>query len=58
MLGLAAHPNFKENPYIYVTYAYDVRGDLNNVCVGVESCGPVDGRLVRFKVGADNLPDG
>ncbi|HEU4346361.1 MAG TPA: PQQ-dependent sugar dehydrogenase, partial [Actinoplanes sp.] len=53
LAGIAVHPNFTTNHYVYLYYIYN---KLNNGCPESELTGPV-GRLSRFTLGDNNLID-
>ena len=36
LMGMALHPNFQTNPYIYVAYSYQVSGNIKNKIVRFE----------------------
>jgi hypothetical protein len=65
LLGLAAHPDFAANPYLYTLYTWDRKipaqgsGSWGDTCPFTDDPGcVVDGRLSRFPLGPDNLPSG
>jgi glucose/arabinose dehydrogenase/PKD repeat protein len=51
LVGIAVHPNFATNHYIYLYYIYN---KFNNACPESEIDGPV-GRLSRFELPASNV---
>ncbi|MDR5683666.1 MAG: PQQ-dependent sugar dehydrogenase [Armatimonadota bacterium] len=52
LLGLAVHPEFPRQPFVYVYYTYDQNGLRNRI----ERLREQDGRLVRDRVILDNIP--
>jgi glucose/arabinose dehydrogenase len=53
LLGIAVHPDFGENPFIYVYYTYQQDGSLANRVVRFRK---QDNKLLEEKIIIDNIP--
>ncbi|MBT8216708.1 MAG: PQQ-dependent sugar dehydrogenase, partial [Acidimicrobiia bacterium] len=65
LLGLAAHPGFAADPYLYTLYTWDRKipaqgsGSWGDTCpLGDDPGCVVDGRLSRIPIGPNNQPSG
>jgi glucose/arabinose dehydrogenase len=63
LLGLAAHPNFAANPFLYVAYTLDAPPGgsapfYNDGCPNFPEGCPAVGRVSRIRIGADGRATG